>query len=112
MYPNEANPVFPPWTRDEGGGPPRLWEFEGHLYSHRWLQPNLEFLRRTLNVPAVIDVLSRAVEALKGEREHDVAARMLTEIPRRAEMLAARCAELPRLLATRQEPSPVPEWSV
>ena len=100
MYPDEANPVFAPWTRDEGGGPPCLWEFEGHLYSHRWLEPNVDFLRRTLNVPAVTDVLSRAVEALKSEPEHEVAARMLAEIPTRTEMLAARCTELPRLLAT------------
>jgi hypothetical protein len=112
MYPNDANPVFAPWTRDEGGGPPCLWDFEGNLYSHRWLEPNVDFLRRTLNVPAVTDVLNRAVEALKSEPEHDVAARMLAEVPSRTEMLAARCTELPRLLATRQEPSPMLEWSV
>jgi hypothetical protein len=112
MYPNDANPVFAPWTRDEGGGPPCLWDFEGNLYSHRWLEPNVNFLRRTLNVPAVTDVLNRAVEALKSEPEHDVAARMLAEVPSRTEMLAARCTELPRLLATRQEPSPMLEWSV
>lgn len=84
MYPNQANPVFAPWTRDEGGGPPGLWEFEGNLYSHRWLEPNVAFLRRTLNVPAVTGVLSRAVGMLKGEPEHEVAARMLAEIPARA----------------------------
>jgi hypothetical protein len=112
IYPNEANPVFAPWTRDEGGGPPCLWDFEGHLYSHRWLEPNIEFLRRTLNVPAVTGVLSRAMEALKGEPELQVAARMLAEIPARTEMLAMRCTELPNLLATTQEPGTMLEWSV
>jgi hypothetical protein len=112
MYPNEANPVFAPWTRDEGGGPPVLWEFEGHLYSHRWLEPNVEFLRRTLTVPAVTGVLSRAVETLKAEPEHEIAALMFADIPDRTEMLAARCTELPTLLATTQEPSPLLEWSV
>ena len=111
MYPNEANPVFAPWTRDEGGGPPCLWDFEGHLYSHRWLEPNVDFLRRTLSVPAVTDVLNRAVEALKGEPEHDVAARMLTDVSSRGEMLAARCTELPSLLATTQEAGTLLEWS-
>ena len=51
IYPNEANPVFARWTRDDGGGPPCLWEFKGNLYAHRWLEPNVDFLRRTLNVP-------------------------------------------------------------
>jgi hypothetical protein len=111
MYPNEANPVFAPWTRDKGGGPPCLWEFEGHLYSHRWLEPNVEFLRRTLNVPAVTDVLSRAAQALNGEPEQEPAARMLTAIPERTEMLAARCTELPNLLATTQEAGTLLEWS-
>jgi hypothetical protein len=112
MYSNEANPVFAPWTRDEGGGPPCLWEFEGNLYSHRWLEPNVDFLRRTLDVPTVSDVLRRAVETLKREPEHEVASLMLADLPTRTEMLAARCTELPRLLATIQEPSPLLEWSV
>jgi hypothetical protein len=112
MYPNEANPVFAPWTREEGGGPPCLWEFEGHLYSHRWLEPNVDFLRRTLNVSAVTDVLDRAVEALKSDPEHEVAARMLAEVTTRTETLASRCTELPSLLATTQAANTMLEWSV
>lgn len=111
MYPDDASPVFAPWTPDEGGGPPCLWEFEGHLYSHCWLEPNTDFLRRTLNVPAVIDLLHRCEKVLKTEPEHETAARILADAPTRTEMLAGRCAELPRLLATRQEPSPLLEWS-
>jgi hypothetical protein len=45
--------VFAPWTGDGRGGTPCLWEFNGHLYSHRWLEPNVEFLSRTLTVSAV-----------------------------------------------------------
>ena len=112
MYSNEANPIFAPWTRDEGGGPPCLWEFEGNLYSHRWLEPNVAFLRRTLNVPAVTDVIKRSVETLKGEPEHEAAARMLAEVPRRIDTLATRCAELPNVLATTQEADTLLEWSV
>jgi hypothetical protein len=111
MYSDKENPVFAPWTRDGGGGPPCLWDFEGHLYSHRWLEPNVDFLRRTLIVPAVTDALNRAVETLKGEPEHHVAARMLTDVSNRGEMLAARCSELPSLLATTQEAGTLLEWS-
>lgn len=111
MYPDQENPVFAPWTREGGGGAPCLWEFEGHLYSHRWLESNVDLLRRALTVPAVTDALNRAVEALKGEPEHDVAARMLTDVSNRGEMLAARCTELPSLLATTQEADTLLEWS-
>lgn len=112
IYPDKENPVFAPWTSNQGGGPPCLWEFEGNLYSHRWREPNVDFVRGTLTVSTVTDVLNRAVETLKSKPEHGVAARILAEFPTRTELLAARCTELPRLLATRQEPSPVLQWSV
>jgi hypothetical protein len=104
MYPNEENPVFAPWTRDGGGGAPCLWEFEGHLYSHRWLPSNVQLLSRTLTASLVSAVLGRAVDELTNQPEHQIAARMLAEIPMRHELLAARCAELPILLAKTEEP--------
>jgi hypothetical protein len=61
-------------------------------------------------VPAVTDVLNRAVEVLKSEPEYEVAARMLVELPTRAKMLAARCTELPSLLATTQEAGTLLDW--
>jgi hypothetical protein len=112
MYANEENPVFAPWTREGGGGAPCLWEFDGHLYTHRWLEANVEFLSRTLTVSAVGDVLARAVGELIDEPEHQIAVRMLTHIPTCRELLAARCAELPILLATKQEPGALLEWSL
>jgi hypothetical protein len=112
MYANEENPVFAPWTRDGGGGAPCLWEFEGHLYTHRWLESNVEFLSRTLTVSAVSEVLARAVGELINQPEHQIAARMLTDMPMCRERLAARCAELPNLLATKQEPGALLEWSL
>lgn len=102
MYPDDANPIFAPWTCQEGGGPPSLWEFSGHLYEHRWQEPNVAFLRRTLTVPAVSDLLERAAAKLSGEPEHPAASRVLADLPQRREMLAARCAELPDLLAQTQ----------
>jgi hypothetical protein len=112
IYPDKANPIFAAWTPNEGGGPPCLWEFEGHLYSHRWLDPNVDFLRRTLTVQAVADLLARAVDTLRGEPEHEVAARASTEVQSRAETLTARCAELPRLLATTQATGILLDWPV
>lgn len=112
MYPDDANPIFAPWTPDEGGGPPTLWEFGGHLYSHRWLEPNVAFVRRALDVPRITDVLERSVNALAGQPEHEIAARMLMDVPAHAQRLAARCADLPDLLATTQEATTLLKWPV
>jgi hypothetical protein len=111
IYMANENPAFAPWTPDGGGGPPCLWEFAGHLYEHRWLEPNARFLRRTLNPQQVTEVLSRAVAQLADEPERTIAVQVQADIPLCSETLAARCAELPRLLETQQKPSKLLEWT-
>ena len=112
MYSEFENPVFAPWTSDRGGGPPCLWEFEGHLYSHRWLEPNVNFLKGILTVQKVNDVLVRAVERLVGQPEYEAAAAAQRDFPLSTEILEARCAELPKLLETTQHSSTMLAWSV
>jgi hypothetical protein len=51
------------------------------------------------------------VKRLEGEPEHEVGAQMLAEVPGCSEILAARCTELPSLLATTQEVGTLLEWS-
>lgn len=109
--PRNENPVFAPWTPNGGGGPPCLWGFEGHLYTHRWLEPNVTFLKGTLNVPGVTEVLSRAVDRLIGHSEHELAAGIREDLPLLTDTLQVRCAELPRWLETSQEPSRPRAWS-
>ena len=103
MYAENENPVFAPWTPDRGGGPPCLWEFEGHLYAHRWLEPNVNFLKGILTPQRVNDVLVQAVERLVGQPEYEFAATVQHDFPLCAETLEPRCAELPRLLETIQQ---------
>ena len=112
MYPENENPTFAPWTPDRGGGPPCLWEFEGHLYTHRWLEPNVNFLKGILTVQRVSDVLVRAVERLVGQPEYEAAAAAQQDFPLCTEILVARCAELPQLLETTQHSSTMLAWSV
>ena len=112
MYSEYENPVFAPWTPDRGGGPPCLWSFEGHLYEHRWREPNVNFLKETLTVPKVNDVLLQAVNRLVGQPEHDAAAAVQEDVPLCIEALEARCAELPQLLATVQQSTTELSWSV
>ena len=111
MYPENENPVFAPWTPDAGGGPPCLWEFGGHLYSHRWLDANVGFLKRALNVQGASDALNRAVKRLVDQPEHAAAAEIEADLPLCAETFAARCAQLPCLLETTQEVGKLLEWS-
>jgi hypothetical protein len=111
LYSEYENPVFSPWTGDGGGGPPCLWEFEGHLYTHRWLEPNVTFLRGILGVSRVGEVLSQAAERLIGQPEHDVAVLVKADFSLCIETLESRCAELPLLLETTQQPGRLLEWS-
>jgi hypothetical protein len=111
MYSEYENPVFSPWTGDAGGGPPCLWEFGGLLYMHRWLEPNVTFLKGILRVRRVEEVLSRALERLIGQPEHDVAELVHADLPLCIETLESRCSELPLLLETTQQPNKLLEWS-
>lgn len=111
MYGEHENPVFPPWTPNGGGGPPCLWEFEGHLYSHRWLQANVDFLKETLANQKVGDVLARAVERLVGQPEHDIATTVRDDFPLCEATINSRCAELPHLLETVQQSTTQLSWS-
>jgi hypothetical protein len=110
MYSQYENPIFSPWTPDGGGGPPCIWEFAGHLYTHRWLEPNVAFLRGTLDVPEVSIVLTQAVDHLASQPEHETAALVQSDLPRLTSTLQARCAELPRLLETNSNTGPL-DWS-
>ena len=111
MYPDDENPIFAPWTREEGGGPPALWDFGGHLYTHCWLPPNVECLRRTLSVTAIGNLLTRATSRLRGQPEHGMAAFVFTDLPSCTERLGRRCDELPALLAVTQQPNVPLTWS-
>lgn len=111
MYGENDNPVFGRWTPESGGGPPSLWEFGGHLYKHHWLKPNADFLRRILSPQKVSDVLTLAVERLGTHPEHAMATEIKSDIPLCAETLTARCAELPALLETPQQPAKLVEWT-
>ena len=111
MYPEYENPVFAPWTGDRGGGPPCLWEFKGHLYKNRWLQPNVDFLKDALTVHKASDVLIYAAERLIGQPEYEMAVEIRDDIPLCLETLESRCSELPQLLEKSQKPDELLDWS-
>jgi hypothetical protein len=111
MYSENENPIFAPWTRERGGGPPCLWAFEGHLYNHRWMDANVAFLRRVLTPRLVNETLARAVDRLVGEPEHGAAAEVFSDLPLCASTLESRCDDLSRILETQQKSVSLFEWS-
>lgn len=112
MYATSENPVFDPWTPESGGGPPCLWEFEGHLYANRWLEANVVSLKELLTPESVKKALQRSVERLANEPEHRAARGIQEDWPLCEEALISRCKELPRVLATVSEAGRLFEWTV
>ena len=110
MYPENENPVFAPWTPDGGGGPPCLWDFEGHLYEHYWQAPNIKFLQAVLNVDNVSKLLNQCSERIADQPEHVVAAQIQADFPLLTDTLKARCVELPRLLEATDQSSKPLQW--
>ena len=65
VYPKNSNPVFAPHSRERGGGPPCLWEFDGYSNESNWKIQNVEFLQKLLRDPNVVfSVIRRAVDRL------------------------------------------------
>ena len=101
MYQKDENPVFAPYTREKGGGPPCLWEFDGYLFESRWQEPNIDFLKGRLGTAKdATDVLTKAVDRLNVNSEGAIAQKVLSDMPQCAERLAERCHALPEILAT------------
>jgi len=109
MYEDDRNPVFSPWTRDSGGGPPALWEVEGHIYEHATHPENIAFLKRVLSPVYLESKVKKAADMLRDQVESDVPARMVADFPSQLGLVGSRIDELPRLLAEPKEQ--VPEWS-
>ena len=108
VYPKDANPVFAPRTRERGGGPPCLWEFDGYSNDSNWKIQNVEFLQKAFRDPKmVIEVIQRAVERLAPYNGFFTAQQLLTDsqlpsanlkLRSPADTLAERLLALPEIL--------------
>ena len=112
VYPKNANPVFAPYTREKGGGPPCLWEFDGYSSDCSWKIENVEFLQNLFHDPkTVISVIQQAVDRLSGHDGFLTAQQLLLDAQSRpvnlkirgpAETLSERLLALPEILAEPQ----------
>jgi hypothetical protein len=112
IYDDRSNPVFERWTCDQGGGPPILWEYEGHLYDVRWLEPNVVFLRKELTGKRLRQVIDYAVARLRGEPESATANRISRDLDASARVVESRCQELPDFLGKVQQSPADLHWSL
>jgi hypothetical protein len=110
LYENDRNPIFSPWTPVGGGGPPVLWETEGHIYEQGWRAENVAYLQATLTTSFIEDRLRYATRMVKDIVQSPVPQQMLEDFPAQETLLEMRIAELPSLLLA--SPMGVLDWSV
>lgn len=104
LYPTDANPIFALWTPTEGGGPPCLWQLEGHFYDCGWLPENVAFLKATLTPAYIENRLHAAGRRIGDTLDSAVPQRMAAEFQTQRALLESRLAALPALLLEGQVP--------
>ena len=70
MYEENGNPIFAPWTKDQGGGPPTLWECGAMMFDVGWKAENTAFLKRTLGVDYFEKKLQLALGQIKNQTDN------------------------------------------
>jgi hypothetical protein len=98
LYEDTQNPVFDPWTRDKGGGPPALWECCGMMFNAGWRKENTDFLKSNLSVDYVEQKLQLALGQIQNRAVQKIAAGILQDLSGQKTLLALRIEQLPELL--------------
>jgi hypothetical protein len=109
MYFCDENPWIETWPKIAAGVPAMLWANDSFVSYRGWDQPNVEFVRSFLSVDRVEEAVRFASANLKDEPEGALAARMASDLEHSADLIAARIAELPTLLAS---PETTWDWTV
>jgi len=99
MYEDDRNPIFSPWTPVAGGGPPALYETDGHIYDRGWRPENISFLEDTLSTVYLETKLTEAAKVVRDQVSGDVPAKMIAEFGAQRVLLESRIEQLPILLS-------------
>ena len=99
LYEDRDNPIFAPWTREDGGGTPGLWETDGQAFQESWRMENVLFFMENVTPAYLHNALGRAKGALAGVLDSAVPARMLAEFAAQQPLLEHRLAVLPDILS-------------
>lgn len=99
MYEDRDNPIFAPWTQENGGGTPGLWETDGQTFHEQWRTENVLFFLETVTPAYIEGALGRAARRLDGALDSEVPARMLAEFANQRPLLEHRLKVLPDILS-------------
>jgi len=99
MYEADRNPVFDPWTKDKGGGPPALHSCGAMIFNIGWKQENLGFLKSTLRVNYFEQKLQLAFDQIKDVAAKKIAQGILDDFPGQRTRLELRIEQLLNLLS-------------
>lgn len=94
IYLKGENPIYLPWTRDEGGGGPYLTEWDAVEFDHVWLDENRRFLASTLTSEYVADRVSLAARLLHDQPEAELARRVAADARERSDIVAIRIEDV------------------
>lgn len=94
IYFGDENPIYRPWTPEQGGGGPYLTEWDACIYDRGWGDENLNFLRQTLTCDYILDKVGMAASVLLGQPEAEIASRIADEAQSRRETISLRIGEL------------------
>lgn len=100
VYIEGMNPMFEPWTPDEGGGGPYLWDIDAAIYDHGWREDNVRFLAKTLTTEYLRERLARIVEVLRDQPEEEMALRVQRDFEESLWIVEPRLLEQPKRLET------------
>lgn len=100
IYADDENPIFAPWSPEQGGGPPCLWGCTALLSDNGWRPDNAAFLKAALSQDAIQQALDRAGTVLADHPKRDLPRHMANDMTDRLELLSERLECLPILVAS------------
>lgn len=98
MYEDDLNPIYVPWTKQHGGGPPGFGS-TNCLVDRPWQAENVSFLQRTLTADFFHEALERAAATLSGVADSPVPTKMLSDFESQRPVLESRLQALPGMLS-------------
>lgn len=104
MYRDDDNPLFLPWTRERGGGPPNLTETNCHFYQCHWKEENIDFITDIITAEYLQETLNKASKQVFDVEEiSDLSRKMIQEFQHQAPTLYGRLNDIPRLTCDLDE---------
>ncbi len=102
VYLRGENPLYLPWTREDGGGDPYLVESDASIFDSAWLSENLDYLKETLTPDFVLDRLGAAALTLENEIEGEQAVKISEYAATQKDLISVRIEDLLEDLARNE----------